>query len=169
MTMVKLKRLSTAAIPGALAKAERYRLLKEPEEAQGICEDVLRADASNFDAVRVLILALTDSFPNHDPDNVSRAQDLVARLPSEYERAYYGGLVAERRARTLLKTGGQGGTVPAGDLLREAMVSFERAEAVKPSDNDDALLRWNACARLFERYPELQIVDEERAAPVMVE
>ena len=167
--MLELKRLSTAAIPGALAKAERYRLLSEPEEAQSICEDVLRADPSNFEAVRTLILSLTDSFPNHEPNNVSRAQDLVARLPSEYERAYYGGLVAERRARALLKRGGPGRTLPAGDLLREAMTSFERAEAVKPADNDDALLRWNACARLFERYPELEILDEERTAPVMLE
>ena len=58
---------------------------------------------------------------------------------------------------------------PAGDLLREAMQSFERAETVKPADNDDALLRWNACARLFERHPELMTVNDERTAPVMLE
>ena len=127
--MFELKRLSTAAIPAALAKAERYRLLNEPEEAQSICEDVLTADADNFEAVRMLILALTDSFPNHDPNNVSRAQELVARLPSEYERAYFSGLVAERRARALLTRGGPGRALPAGDLLREAMRAFERAEA----------------------------------------
>ena len=116
--MFELKRLSTAAIPAALAKAERYRLLNEPEEAQSICEDVLHADPDNFEAVRTLILALTDSFPNHDPNNVSRAQELVARLPTEYERAYFSGLVAERRARALLTRGGPGRAVPAGDLLR---------------------------------------------------
>jgi hypothetical protein len=167
--MFELKRLSTAAIPGALAKAERYRLLNEPEEAQSICEDVLTADPDNFEAVRTLILALTDSFPHHDSGNVSRAQELVARLPSEYERAYFGGLVAERRARALLTRGGPGRALPAGDLLREAMRSFERAESVKPADNDDALLRWNACARLFKRYPELAVVDDDRTAPVMLE
>ena len=167
--MVELKRLSTAAIPGALAKAERYRLINEPEQAQSICEDVLCADPSNFDAVRMLILALTDSFPNHDPKNVARSQELVARLPSEYERAYFAGLVAERRARALLTRGGPGRSLPAGDLLREAMRAFERAEAVKPADNDDALLRWNACVRLLQRYPELAVVDDERTAPVMLE
>ena len=163
--MFELKRLSTAAIPGALAKAERYRLLNEPEQAQSICEDVLTADPTNFDAVRVLILALTDSFPHHDPNNVSRAQELVARLPSEYERAYF----AERRARSLLTRGGPGRALPAGDLVREAMHAFERAEAVKPADNDDALLRWNACARLLQRHPELGVIDDERTAPVMLE
>jgi hypothetical protein len=167
--MLELKRLSRSAIPSALAKAERYRLLNEAEEAQSICEDVLHADPANADAVRTLILALTDSFPHQDGKTVSRAQDLVAQLPSEYERAYFGGLVAERRARALLGKHGPGRALPAGDWLREAMRAFERAEAVKPTDNDDALLRWNACARLFHRHPELMTVDEERTAPVMLE
>jgi tetratricopeptide (TPR) repeat protein len=167
--MFELKHLSTAAIPGALLKAERYRLLNEPEEAQSICEDVLGADPDNFEAVRTLILALTDSFPQHDAAQVSRAQELVARLPSEYERAYFAGLVSERRARALLSRSGPGRALPAGDLLREAMKAFERAESVKPADNDDALLRWNACARVFARHPELEVRDEERTAPVMLE
>lgn len=167
--MFELKRLSTSAIPSALAKAERYRLLNEPDEAQSICEDVLHADPSNVEAVRMLILALTDSFPHQGGNAVSRAQDLVAKLPSEYERAYFGGLVAERRARALLGKGSPGRALPAGDWLREAMKSFERAEAVKPADNDDAVLRWNACARLFQRHPELMNTDEERTAPVMLE
>lgn len=166
--MFELKRLSTSAIPGALVKAERYRLLNEPEEAQSICEDVLVADPSNFDAVRMLILALTDSFSKQD-GSIGRAQELVARLPSEYERAYFGGLVAERRARALLAHGGPGRSLPAGDLLRQAMALFERAETVKPADNDDALLRWNACARLFARHPQMAIIEDDRTAPVMLE
>jgi hypothetical protein len=165
----QLKRLSTSAIPAALAKAERYRLLNEPEEAQSICEDVLAADPSNFDAVRTFVLALTDTFANHDGNNVNRAQELVARLPSEYERAYFAGLVAERRARALLSRSGPGRSLTVGNFVREAMRQFERADGVKPADNDDALLRWNACARLFLRYPELAAVDEERTAPVMLE
>ena len=77
--MFELKRLSTAAIPAALAKAERYRLLNEPEAAQSICDDILTADADNFDAVRMLILALTDTFPKQD-GSVSRAQELVDEI-----------------------------------------------------------------------------------------
>jgi len=30
-------------------------------------------------------------------------------------------------------------------------------------------LRWNACARLLQRYPELAMIDDERTAPVMLE
>ena len=41
--MFTLKPLSTDAIPAALAKAERYRLLNEPAEAESICLDVLRS------------------------------------------------------------------------------------------------------------------------------
>ena len=167
--MFELKRLSTAAIPAALAKAERYRLLNEPEEAQSICEDILTADPANFDAVRMLILALTDTFPKHDGNFVTRAQELVARLPSEYERAYFGGLVFERRAHAMMARSGPGHKIPVGNLLREAMKAFERAETVKPADNDDALLRWNACVRLLNRHPELAAEEEERTAPVMLE
>ncbi|MEY4093688.1 MAG: hypothetical protein RLZZ53_887 [Acidobacteriota bacterium] len=34
---------------------------------------------------------------------------------------------------------------------------------------DAAVLRWNACVRLFARHPELKVTDEERTAPVMLE
>ena len=61
--MFQLKPLSRDAIPGALAKAERYRLLNEPGEAESICLDVLQIEPSNQDALVVLILALTDLFP----------------------------------------------------------------------------------------------------------
>ena len=44
--MFELKPISTAAIPRAVAKAERYRLLNEPQEAESICRDVLRVDAA---------------------------------------------------------------------------------------------------------------------------
>ena len=167
--MFELKRLSMSAIPAALARAERYRLLNEPEEAQSICEDILHVDPSNRDAIVTLILALTDAFPRGAGNAVSRAQEYVAKLGSEYERSYYAGIVAERRARALLDRGSPGRALPAGDWLREAMRAFERAEAVKPVDNDDALLRWNACVRLFQHHPELMVTDEERTAPLMLE
>ena len=86
---------------------------------------------------------------------MTRARELVATLGAEYDRAYYSGVVAERRARVLLDRGGPGRFLAAGDWLSEAMRMFERADAVKPVDQDDALLRWNACARLFHQYPEL--------------
>ena len=57
--MFELKPISTAAIPRAVAKAERYRLLNEPQEAESICRDVLRVDEDNQEVLTMLLLALT--------------------------------------------------------------------------------------------------------------
>ncbi len=168
--MYALKPLSPAAIPAALAKAERYRLLNEPEQAESICEDVLAAEPDNSEALRMLLLALTDQFPHQESTVVGRAQGLVAQLSSDYDRAYYSGLVAERRARALLERRGPGSALPAGDWLRDAMRWFERADSIRPADNDEARLRWNACVRLAERHPHLvATADEGRTQPLMLE
>jgi hypothetical protein len=158
----ELKPLSPAAIPAALARAERYRLLNEPEQSQSICEDVLRAAPDHHGALVMLILALSDDFPRALGRTASRARDLVARLPTEYERRYYAGLVAERHARALLDLPGPGARA-AGEELREAMAHYERAETLRPPDNDDARLRWNACARVLYAQPVL--LEQEEAAP----
>ena len=104
--MFELKPLSLAAVPSALSKAERYRLLNEPGQSQSICDDVLRADPGNHEALVMLILALSDDFPRQQGQTAARARELVDQLPTEYERAYYGGLIAERRARALVDRGG---------------------------------------------------------------
>ena len=41
MATVRLKRLGERNLEAALAKAEQYRALNEPEEAESICRDVL--------------------------------------------------------------------------------------------------------------------------------
>jgi len=164
--MFELKPLSPAAIPAALAKAERYRLLNEPAQSQSICEDVLRADPANHQAMVMLILALSDEFPRHHHQHANtagRAMELVSQLPTEYERWYYSGLIAERRGRTLLEHPGPGARA-AGEWLQEAMQAYERAEPLRPADNDEARLRWNACARVLNARPDLLSRDEDRAA-----
>lgn len=169
---MELKRLSPSAIPAALAKAERYRLLNEPEQAESICEDVLAIDPGNVEAMSMLILALTDQLADGSPDRgqaFARAQELAATVASEYHRAYFRGLIAERRARALLARGGAGSRAAAGEWLREAMERFAEAEPMRPPDDDSAILRWNACARLVQRYPELGARSEERAEPLMSE
>lgn len=49
----------------------------------------------------------------------------------------------------MLQQGGPGSDVHAYEFLREAMDTYERAEAIRPPRNDDALLRWNACVRMI--------------------
>ena len=165
--MYELKPLSPAAIPAALAKAERYRLINEPEQSQSICEDVLRADPANHDAVITLILALSDQFQSRHGEAAARALELVSQLSSEYERLYYGGLVAERRGRALLDRPGPSGRA-AVEWLQEAMQAYEAADALRPPDNDEARLRWNSCARALNARPEPARLDDERS-PVMSE
>ena len=42
-----LKPISPEAIPEALQKAERYRLLNEPAQAESLCQDVLAVEPNN--------------------------------------------------------------------------------------------------------------------------
>ena len=165
--MYDLKPLSPSAVPAALAKAERYRFLHEPEQSESICEDVLRADPTNFAARVMLILAITDGFPQSTQD-AGRALALVSGLPSEYDRHYYAGLVAERRGRAVLSRGGLGGRA-AGPWLQQAMREYDLADGLRPPDNDDARLRWNACARVFNAHPDLLVEDDGPATPIMLE
>jgi tetratricopeptide (TPR) repeat protein len=153
--MFEPKPLQRDAIPRALEKAERYRLLSEPGEAESICLDVLAADAQNQRALVMLLLALTDQFEERMADAVQRAREVLPRLRNDYERAYYAGIVAERRAKAQLKHGNPGSAHAAHDSLREAMSWYEKAEAIRPPGNDDAVLRWNACGRILQRRPDL--------------
>jgi hypothetical protein len=167
--MYRLKPLSKEAVPAALAKAERYRLLNEPGEAESICLDILDIDPGNQDAAVVLLLALTDQFPHESSTKViARAGDLAAHLSDEYDRAYYSGIVRERRAKAVLQHQVYGATVNAVEWLREAMAFYERAEAIRPAHNDDAVLRWNACARLLMQLPDIQ-PDLSAPEPIQLE
>lgn len=157
--MHELKPIRQEAIPKALEKAERYRLLNEPAQAESICHDILRVDPTNQSALITLLLALTDQFDHGLP--VNHPQELLPRLHGEYERAYYAGIICERKARAQLKQGLLGAGFMAYDFLCEALDWYEKAEALRPLDNDDPTLRWNACVRTIrDRHLEPRV--EER-------
>ena len=160
-----LKSLSREAIGRALEKAERYRLLNEPAEAESICLDVLRLEPENQQALTSLLLALSDQFDHDAPDVVSQAKAILPRLSGEYARAYYAGIIAERRGKARLRQGGPASGHVAHDFLREAMALFEQAEALRPAGNDDALLRYNACFRILERHPHVTQAPHDRSEP----
>ena len=164
--MFELKPLSKEAIPKALEKADRYRLLNEPAEAESICLDILASDPDNQTALVTLILALTDQFDRVD-FNIGHAQfnELLPRLRDEYQRAYYAGVISERRAKASLHR--QMHASAAYEWFREAMVWYEKAEAIRPPGNDDAVLRWNTCARIFMHNTHLQPREEETAEPYL--
>ena len=164
--MFKLKPLSRKGITAALAKAERYRLLNEPREAESICLDVLEIDPKNQKALVMLLLSITDEFGEGMSSEVKRARELLPRLRKKYERAYYAGIICERQAKAALNRGIPGFKYDAYEWFREAMESFEKAEALRPPGNDDAILRWNTCARIIMRY-NLTAKREESVEPVL--
>jgi len=149
--MPELKPLSRESIPRALEKAERYRLLNEPVDAESICLDVLAIEPRNQQALVMLVLARTDQFGDERGDDVGKAEEALQGLRDPYARAYYEGIIFERRGKAQLKRGTPGSGYVAYQSLQRAMRCYEQAEAVRPSGNDDALLRWNACARIIMR------------------
>ncbi len=157
------KPLSPESLDAALAKAKRYRLLNEPAEAESISLDILAVRPEHQLALTMLLLAITDQFVDEVSGNVTRAQALIPQLGSEYDRAYYSGIIAERRAKAIMRRGapGHGPMVYLG--LRDAMECYEKAEALREVGNDDTILRWNACARLIEAKPHLQPPEPEPA------
>jgi hypothetical protein len=158
--MFTLKPIVKEAIPRALEKAERYRLLNEPRLAESICLDILAIEPDNQQAIVTMLLAITDQFA--DGTNVNKAKELLPRLQGEYEQAYYAGIISERRAKALFITGHLGSKTMAYDWFREAMSWYEKAEKLHPAGNEDAVLRWNTCARLINNNPDLIPAPEER-------
>ena len=143
-------------------------MLNEPGEAESICRDVLQVEPDNQEALTTMTHALTEKF-HDDASTLVEAFATVAQLRDEYERAYYTGIVAERRAKARLRHGMPGSGPQAYEWLRDAMTWYEKAETIRPAGNDDARLRWNACARLIMRNRHLVPIGEERGEPLLLE
>jgi hypothetical protein len=166
--MFELKPIDRDAIPRALEKVERYRLLNEPEEAESICLDVLAIEPHHQEALVMLLLALTDQFRTGGADCLHRAEAVLPRLHGEYERHYYAGIICERRASALLDRGAPGSGTVAYEWLHHAMRCYEQAEAIRPAGNDDSILRWNTCARTITRH-DLHPAPVEDYEPILQE
>jgi hypothetical protein len=164
----ELKPLSPQAVEGALAKAERYRLLNEPAQAESICRDILEVDVQNQAARRILILALTDQIAQ-ERDAFQQALNAAASLEEDYDRIYYAGIAWERRAKARHEEGGRGSQHAVHDWIGRAMDCFAKAEAVRPAGNDDSLLRWNTCVRFLRQHPQYAELDREVTEPLMLE
>lgn len=151
---LKLKMISKSGIPEAIAKAELYRYLNEPEEAESICRDVLAADAKHMLGLRTLGLAITDQFTGGAGDRYGEVEGIFQSLTDGYERHYYLGLLYERRVKAQLRAGRAPHTLLP--LLEKALQCFAEAEQIHPPGNDDAILRWNRCVRLLQSQPEFE-------------
>jgi hypothetical protein len=159
--MFEPKPITKDAVPAALQKAERYRVINDPTSAESICLDVLTVSPDNQQALVTLLLAITDQFGEAPTEGVRRAQKVLPRLQDEYKRAYYAGIICERCAKAQLRSSTPRSGEMAYGWLREAMSWYEKAESQRPGGNDEAILRWNTCGRLLARYPQLKPVADE--------
>jgi hypothetical protein len=146
-----LKAIAAEGIAHAFEMAERYRLLNDPEQAESICRDILAVEPEHQEALRMLVLSLSDQLGpgGHVVGGVREIRAVCERLVDPYERAYYTGVVLERDARAFLR---RANTVrsAAYDGFRSAMDWYERAEALRPRSVDPRL-RWNSCVRTIMR------------------
>jgi len=162
----ELKSISVQSIPEALGKVERYRLLNEPKLAESICLDILAVVPDHQQALISLLLARTDQFHLQVP--AKAAQEVLAKIKGDYEQAYYAGLIWERVGHARIREGGTGAGASAYHALREAMTDYERAIDVASPGNDDAILRWNTCARVIMQNPEVRPLPDEDLAQAWV-
>jgi hypothetical protein len=162
-----IKRISPSGVPAALQKAERYRLLNDSSAAESICRDIIEVEPENQHALVVLLLAITDQFHDALGDGVRRAREVLPQLKDEYKRAYYAGIICERRAKVQRWQSIPGSGSMAYESFVEAMTWYEKAESMRPEGNDEAILRWNTCARVLDADPHLRPRPVEQYEPVL--
>ena len=155
----ELKSISVQSIPEALAKVERYRLLNEPVLAESICLDVLAIVPDHQQALISLLLARTDQF--HFNVQPKGAQEVLARIKGDFEQAYYAGVISERLGNARIRHGDPGARTSAYHALRDAMSHYEKAMNFAPPGNDDAILRWNTCARMIMHNLDIHPLSED--------
>jgi hypothetical protein len=165
--MVELKKISSDAVAASLKMAKNYRLLNEPDEAESICLDILEVEPDNQEALITLLLALTDKFSDELASAFPRAQEIVQKLASQYCKSYYTGIVYERRAKAHLKQPGPMAGLIAHEWFSKALVAFGHAIDSCDPHNQDAVLRWNSCARIVNENPNVKPGDED-ANPEML-
>lgn len=165
--MYTLKRISPSGVPAALQKAERYRLLNDSVAAESICRDIVEVDPDNQQALIVLLLSITDQFGEDLGDAVRRAREVLPKLRDEYKRNYYAGIICERRGKAQRRQSIPGAGSMAYESLQEAMEWYEKAEAMRPAGNDEAILRWNTCARMLDSDPHLRPRPVEQYEPML--
>lgn len=154
--MFELKKISADSVPSALEMAHRYRLLNEPHTAESICRDILEVEPNNEQATITLLLALTDNFANEINPSFTKAIEVAEELTDPSSQAYYSGIIYERRAKAHLRIGGPNAREMAYSWLEKAMRAFDDAMTHSNQGKEDAVLRWNVCARLMNEYQKEQ-------------
>ena len=153
--MSKLKSISKEAIPKAFERAERYRLMNEPSVSESICIDILEVEPDNQEALVTLLLSLSEQFNERLMPGYKKTLEILDQITGEYNRAFYEGIICERRGMAHFQKGSYGSGWQTHVWLDKAMNAYEKAISLRPAGNDDAILRWNNCYRTMARYPEI--------------
>src|SRR5258708_32496099 len=99
----ELRRLPRASLQAAIEKAEHYRDLNQPDEAESICRDVLDVDDTHQTAWKLLGLALTDRFASGQVGLVEEAIEAFGHITDAYQCTYHLGVAWERAAKVHLE------------------------------------------------------------------
>ena len=97
----------------------------------------------------MLLLSISDQFPKMAA-SMDQANEALDLLKGEFQRAYYGGVIAERWGKAMHEGGYACEDVY--ELFSCAMTLYERAQTLAESGNEDAVLRWNTCLRIIDRF-----------------
>jgi hypothetical protein len=165
--MRELRTMSEASIPRALEKAERYRFLNEPAEAESICLDVLAVDPDNQKALITFVMALSDQLDERPAALFARAKEAAAKIRDDYARAYFSALLCERRAKAHQKQKSPGSGGVAYEWFQQALEGYARALELREPGNDDAVLRWNTCVRALASDPSLKPAPVDSFTPLL--
>jgi hypothetical protein len=165
--MFELKPISPESVPNALSRAKQYRWLNQPWQAESICRDILEIELKNQQAIITLILAITDQFGTDRSPSEANAKELCALLESEYQQKYYRGMVLERLGHAARKRHTPRSRYIAFELYRQALAFYEDAEKLRPEDNQESVLRWNACVRTIREYRLEPAPKEENPQPFL--
>jgi hypothetical protein len=165
--MRALKPITGAGVAAALQKANRYRLLNDSLAAESICLDILSVEPANVEAIVTHVLSITDQFPGAPGDTVARAQAAAEQLHDPYRYAYYHGIICERWAKAILHRHVPDAGGLAYEWVERALDWYEKAEALRPEGNDEAILRWNTCVRMLHRDSTLRPREADAYEPAL--
>lgn len=155
-----IKILEPREIDAALTEAEDCLSKSQNEVAASICEDILEADPSHGPALKLLFSSRVALLAKGLPKGVERAQELIPRFDSEFDRAFHSGVLRESQARYLLSQRGRHSSFVAYSWFRHAMDDFEEASQ-KDANRPEPKLHWNACLRTLEANPQCTPTPED--------
>ena len=150
---MELKTLEKADLDAALATAQASWSEMRADDVESICLDILEADPENQNALELLLRSRIELLKKGLPQGVAHAEELIPRLESDFDKAFFSGMLREGQARYLIEKRGKQSSNVAYSWFRHAMDNFEEAHSKDPG-RIEAQLHWNACLRTLKNNPQ---------------